>query len=52
MDNYQVPDLNGFALKPYVSVHTPKIDKEVLSTLSRLNDFNDAANFQRFQQIE
>lgn len=52
MDNYQVPDLTAFPLKAYVSVHTPKVDRDVLATLRGLNDFNDPANFERFQQIE
>ncbi|CAD8104506.1 unnamed protein product [Paramecium sonneborni] len=37
---YDIPDLTGFELKPYVSYHTPQVDKETQIKLERLNDFN------------
>ncbi|CAK90010.1 unnamed protein product (macronuclear) [Paramecium tetraurelia] len=37
---YDIPDLTGFELKPYVSYHTPQVDKETQTKLERMNDFN------------
>lgn len=48
MDEYMVPELDGFNLKPYVSVHTPKVDKAVLEAIAQLNDFNNLDNFNRY----
>eukprot|EP00331_Platyophrya_macrostoma_P001589 CAMPEP_0176408910 /NCGR_PEP_ID=MMETSP0127-20121128/2216_1 /TAXON_ID=938130 /ORGANISM="Platyophrya macrostoma, Strain WH" /LENGTH=93 /DNA_ID=CAMNT_0017788253 /DNA_START=221 /DNA_END=502 /DNA_ORIENTATION=- len=45
---YDVPDLSTFKLKPYVSVHTPKVDDETKSKLKALNNYLDLANFGRF----
>eukprot|EP01017_Pseudomicrothorax_dubius_P024243 TRINITY_DN257_c0_g1_i4.p1 TRINITY_DN257_c0_g1~~TRINITY_DN257_c0_g1_i4.p1 ORF type:complete len:194 (-),score=44.01 TRINITY_DN257_c0_g1_i4:129-629(-) len=41
---YDVPDLEGFELKPYASFHTPKIEDSVKQTIEKLNDFNDPQN--------
>jgi len=35
-------------LKPYVSVHTPKIELEDIIKIYKLNDYKDATNFGRF----
>jgi len=44
---YNVPDLTGFDLRPYVSVHTPKVDEDTLEKIRKLNDWRDPANFNR-----
>jgi len=44
---YNVPDLTGFELHPYVSVHTPKVDEDTLEKIRKLNDWRDPANFNR-----
>jgi len=47
---YNVPDLTGFQLKPYVSVHTPQIDDDIRSRLANINDFSNPENFGRFNK--
>ena len=45
---FNIPDLTGFELKPYVSYHTPKLGEEVKSRMKELNDFKDEKNFGRY----
>ncbi|KRX04506.1 hypothetical protein PPERSA_04321 [Pseudocohnilembus persalinus] len=47
---YDVPSLNGFNLKPYVSVHTPKIEKQYMNQINQLNDYTLEENFDRENQ--
>ena len=35
-------------LKPFVSVHTPQIDKKVLKNLQNINDWKNESNFGKF----
>lgn len=44
---YNVPDLTGFELKPYASVHTPRIEEELKEKIRKLNDFRDPINLAR-----
>ncbi|KAL4450784.1 hypothetical protein ABPG74_011626 [Tetrahymena malaccensis] len=47
-----IPDLTDFELKPYVSVHTPRIEKEDIIKIIKLNDFTNPENFNRYTQID
>lgn len=35
-------------LKPYVSVHTPQVEKKLIEEIKKLNDFTQPENFGRF----
>lgn len=35
-------------MKPYVSVHTPKIEPKLIEEVRKLNDYTDEKNFGRF----
>ena len=37
-------------LKPYVSVHTPQIEKKLIDEIKKINDYRLSSNFGRFVQ--
>jgi hypothetical protein len=48
MYEFNVPSLQGFDLKPYVSFKTPKVSRDTLAQLKGLNDLTSPYAFNRY----
>lgn len=47
---FNIPSLEHFKLRPYVSVHTPPVSQEIKEKIRALNDFTLEENFGRYKE--